>query len=227
MINYLADPAILRPYVPPGTELDSWNGKTLISMVGFLFLRTRVLGLPIPWHTDFEEVNLRFYVRRRGPEGWRRGVVFIKELVPKPAIALVAQTLYHENYVAVSMGHILQRSNLPQLPQVTAAYRWWGDKRWNGLQVVSHGEVQPIIDGSEEEFIAEHYWGYAAQPDGGCVEYGVEHPRWRVWQVSHSHLDCDAAYLYGPEFADPLRQPPSSAFLAEGSAVVVRQGVRI
>ena len=227
MLNYPVEPAILRPYVPPGTELDSWNGQTFVSMVGFLFLQTRVLGLPIPWHTDFEEVNLRFYVRRRGPEGWRRGVVFIKELVPKPAIALVAQTLYHENYHAVPMSHTLQRSSLPHLPEVTATYRWWGDRRWNGLEVITAGEAQPMASGSEAEFIAEHYWGYAAQPDGGCVEYGVEHPRWRIWPVSHSRLDCDAAYLYGPEFAQPLGQHPSSAFLAEGSAIVVRQGVRI
>ncbi|HEX8362069.1 MAG TPA: DUF2071 domain-containing protein, partial [Longimicrobium sp.] len=80
MLNYEADPAALRPLVPAGTELDAWGGTTYVSMVGFLFLRTRVLGIPIPFHQDFEEVNLRFYVRRRGPEGWRRGVVFVREI---------------------------------------------------------------------------------------------------------------------------------------------------
>ncbi len=66
MLNYEIDPVILRPFVPSGTELDSWNGKTYVSIVGFLFLKTRVRGLAIPFHQNFEEINLRFYVRRLG-----------------------------------------------------------------------------------------------------------------------------------------------------------------
>src|SRR5262245_20887686 len=99
MINYEVDPEILHPYIPGGTELDQWQGRTFVSVVGFLFLRTRVLGLTIPFHHNFEEVNLRFYVRRRAIEGWRRGVVFIREIVPRWAIAAVAREFYNENYV--------------------------------------------------------------------------------------------------------------------------------
>src|SRR5262245_60741200 len=110
MLNYEIDPAALRARVPAGTELDSWNGKTFVSLVGFRVLRTRVLGVPVLFHRSsigkgisrtswgsFEEVNLRFYVRRRAPEGWRRGVVFVKEIVPKAAVAAVARWVYNEN----------------------------------------------------------------------------------------------------------------------------------
>ena len=107
MLNYEIDPAILHTYLPRRTELDSWNGKTFVSMVGFLFLKTRVLGLPIPFHQNFEEINLRFYVRRKTEEGWRRGVVFIKEIVPRAAIALTARWLYNENYVALPTGNVI------------------------------------------------------------------------------------------------------------------------
>ncbi len=227
MLNYEIEPERLLPYLPAGTELDSWNGKTFVSMVGFLFLHTRVMGLPIPLHTDFEEVNLRFYVRRRGPEGWRRGVVFIKEIVPKPAIATVARVVYNENYVALPMRHILQQDLSAPPLRLSVEYAWRFDRRWHSLHVQTQGEPQPMTAGSEEEFIAEHYWGYAAQPDGSCVEYQVEHPPWRIWQVSACALECDAAALYGPEFAACLQAAPSSAFLAEGSAVEVRQGVKI
>src|SRR5215470_635533 len=99
MLNYEIDPTLLQPLVPPGTELDSWNGQSFITLVGFLFARTRVLGVPIPLHRNFEEVNLRFYVRRQAPDGWRRAVVFIQELVPRSAIAWVARSFYCENYV--------------------------------------------------------------------------------------------------------------------------------
>lgn len=227
MINYQVDPQILQPFVPAGTELDSWDGKTFVSMVGFLFLNTKVLGLPIPFHTDFEEVNLRFYVRRKGPEGWRRGVVFVKELVPKTAIAAVARSVYNEKYDALPMRHTLERSAAICNPYIMAEYGWQVNKNWNYLRVKTAGTVQPITDGSEEEFIAEHYWGYSSQPDGGCVEYQVEHPRWQIWQVSESELFCDVALLYGPQFVEPLGASASSAFLAEGSLVAVRRGVRI
>jgi hypothetical protein len=227
MLNYPIEPARLQPYVPTGTELDAWNGQTFISVVGFMFLHTHVLGLPIPLHTDFEEVNLRFYVRRRGPEGWRRGVVFIKEIVPKPAIATVARMVYNENYIALPMRHTLEQDLTAPPLRLLVEYAWRFNGRWHNLQVQTQGEPQPMAAGSEEEFIAEHYWGYAAQKDGGCVEYQVEHPRWNIWSVSQCALDCDAAALYGPEFADSLQAAPSSALLADGSVVGVRRGVRI
>jgi uncharacterized protein YqjF (DUF2071 family) len=226
MLNYEIDPAVLLPYVPRGTELDTWNGKTFVSVVGFLFLKTRVLGIPIPFHTDFEEVNLRFYVRRRSEDGWRRGVVFVKEIVPKMAIATVARLVYNENYVALPMRHTLERTASATGVDVLAEYGWRLGEQWDYLRVKTHGQPEPLISGSEEEFITEHYWGYAAQKDGGGVEYRVEHPSWRVWQVSEYELSCDVSRLYGDAFVGALQTQPSSAFLAEGSRVVVRQGVR-
>lgn len=222
MLNYEIDPTLLHPLVPHGTELDSWSGKAFVSMVGFLFLNTRVLGVPIPFHVNFEEVNLRFYVRHKGKEGWRRGVVFIKEIVPKPAIATAARVIYNENYVATPMRHIIAQDE----SGLAIEYGWRFGERWHQLAVKTQDDPQLPVPGSEEEFITEHYWGYAAQRDGGSMEYRVEHPPWRVWQVSEHHFESDVAGLYGQPFVDPLRTGPSSAFLAEGSAVIVRRGVR-
>lgn len=225
MLNYEIDPALLQPYLPAGTELDFRNGLTYVSMVGFMFLNTKVLGVSIPFHINFEEVNLRFYVRRRGPEGWRRGVTFIKEIVPKPAIALVANWVYNENYVSMPMQHVIDADADSQI--MTASYMWRFKGEWHKLWVQTQGEAQPLTPGSEEEFIAEHYWGYAAQRDGGCIEYQVEHPPWRVWSVMAHGFTCDVAALYDPVFTEVLQAPPTSVFLAEGSAVSVRQGVRV
>ena len=224
MLNYEVDPALLRPLVPAGTELDAWDGVTYASVVGFLFLRTRVLGIPIPFHRDFEELNLRFYVRRRGPEGWRRGVVFVKEIVPKRAIAAVARWVYNENYVALPMRH---RIGLTGEAGGMLEYGWKHRGRWGSLRAAVRGPAQPLEAGSEAEFITEHYWGYAAQRGGGCVEYQVEHPRWNVWRADTATLDCDVAALYGADFAKALAGPPRSALVADGSPVVVRRGRRI
>lgn len=224
MLNFEINPAIVEPYVPAGTVLDAWNGRYYVSMVAFMFLNTRVMGVPIPFHRNFEEINLRFYVRREADEGIRRGVVFVKEIVPRRAIAFVARTVYHENYVAMPTRHDLKFDG--DVPW-DASYGWRYKGNWNGIDLKTDGDSILPSAGSEEEFITEHYWGYAAQPDGSTVEYEVEHPPWRVWTARERRLTCDVEALYGKEFAGTLSQEPTSAFLAEGSAVTVRRGVRI
>lgn len=225
MLNYQIEPGLLARHVPSGTELDDWNGKTFVSMVGFLFQKTSVLGMPALFHRNFEEVNLRFYVRRRTLEGWRRGVVFVKEIVPKRLIAWVARVVYNEAYVALPMRHTVH------LPDADAAgtfrYEWLNDQQWSALQVRVVGEPALAAPDSEEAFITEHYWGYCRQRDGGTVEYQVEHPRWRVWRGTEPRFECDVAKFYGAEFSKALSGPISSAFVADGSEVVVRRGRRI
>lgn len=225
MLSYEVDPAVLQPLVPRGTELDPWNGRTFASVVGFRFLDTKVLGIPVPFHRDFEELNLRFYVRREAEDGWRRGVVFVKEIVPRRAIAWIARTVYNEQYISLPMRHRI-REPLPAGPG-SAAYEWRHGGRWNRLAVELHGSPSIPADDSEETFITEHYWGYARQRDGGTVEYRVEHPRWPVWRAAEPKLDCEIGRLYGPMFEPFLQGTPSSAFVAEGSEVVVRRGVRL
>jgi len=225
MLNYEVDPRVLAPLLPAGTELDVWQGRHLVSLVGFRFLDTRVLGVPIPFHRDFEEVNLRFYVRRRGPEGWRRGVVFVKEIVPRWAIAWVARTLYNENYVALPMGHRVVPPEAGVAGRAEYSWRLAGA----GYTLAARLEGAPAVPaaGSEEEFITEHYWGYAAQRDGSSLEYQVEHPQWAVWAASEPTFAGDAGALYGAAFAPFLQGLPVSAFAAVGSPIVVRKGVRI
>ena len=227
MLNFEVDPAVVRPLVPAGTELDAWRGRTFVSLVGFLFLNTRVLGIGIPLHRDFEEVNLRFYVRRRTTEGWRRAVVFVKELVPRTAIAMAARVFYGENYVALPMNHHVAVTGEGAGAVRQVSYRWWFEGRPNEIRVTARGEAAAIADGSESEFITEHYWGYAHQRRGSTLEYQVEHPRWRAWTALEARVECDTARLYGERFARYLKEPPASAFLADGSEVRVFKGVRL
>lgn len=225
MLNYEIHPSSLRERIPAGCELDLWFGRAFVSVVGFRFLRTRVLGIPVPFHRNFEEVNLRFYVRRKADGTWRRGVVFIKELVPRSAIALVARKIYGENYFALPMRHSIDRAVGDGSTRL--AYEWHRSGNWEGLSINFSGPPTTPSDEAEETFITEHYWGYSRQRDGTTVEYQVEHPRWRVWRAASSDLSCDAAELYGPEFADALSGSPSTAFVADGSPIVVRGGRRL
>ena len=225
MLNYEVDPGLLLPFVPAGTELDRWKGKIFASLVGFRFLKTKLLGfLPIPMHSNFEEVNLRFYVRRRVGGEVRRGVVFIREMVPRRAIAFVARTFYKENYVALPMAHEIRSAGDNRL---RVAYRWRSENCWSEMSLETDGNSELPQEGSTEQFITEHYWGYSAPPGGGCVEYRVTHPSWRVWQVRGAAFEGDAEKLSGKEMATVLEGKPQSAFLAEGSGVTVMRGRRL
>jgi uncharacterized protein YqjF (DUF2071 family) len=227
MLSYEVDPRLLASRVPRGTELDAFGGRTFASIVGFRFLRTRVLGVAIPGHRDFEELNLRFYVARDAPDGLRRGVAFVKEIVPRRAVAWVARRLYNENYVALPMRHDVVPPDPASRARGRARYEWRLGGAWNRVAAEFEGAPALPQAGSQEEFVTEHYWGYVGQSDGGTIEYRVEHPRWRVWNAAASELHCDLATLYGPELAEALSVPPASAFVAEGSEVLVRFGNRI
>lgn len=224
MLNYEVDPRLLREYVPPGTELDSHGGRTLVSLVGFQFLRTRLFGVfTVPFHTNFEEVNLRFYVRRRENGDVRRGVVFIREIVPKRAVAMLARLAYGENYDRYPMRHRVTSDGWTK----SAEYEWRVASGWARLHSEAAGEPAHPAEGSIEQFVTEHYWGYSAQRNRGSVGYHVTHPQWRVWKSLRAGFEGDGTEIYGSEFGATLQRPPDSAFIADGSPVVVFAAKRV
>ncbi|PTR00993.1 hypothetical protein C8P68_101223 [Mucilaginibacter yixingensis] len=224
MINYEVDPDILMPYLPPGTELDFWQGKALVSMVGFLFHQTKVINVSWPLHTNFEEVNLRFYVRYFDGTEWKRGAVFVSEIVPKPMIALIANNLYKEHYRALPMRHTITPTDANHTQYL---YEWKLNGRWNKLGATINNTRKPIQSGSAEEFIFDHYWGYNKLSDSETMEYQVEHISWNTGDATDYIFDADVTSLYGPAFEPWLKREPVSVFFADGSDIAVRMGEKI
>ena len=219
MLNYPVPPEILIPYLPKGTELDLFQGKALVSVVGFLFNNTKVFGIRWPFHTNFEEVNLRFYVKRFNGKEWKRGVAFISEIVPKHMIAWMANALYNEHYSRMPMKHQAHLEN----DFLQLNYEWQNKLQWNSLKVKALNRPSPIEAYSAEEFIFEHYWGYNQLNKNTLIEYGVEHPSWEVYPVTYYELNADIARLYGTEFVPYLLKEPHSIMLAKGSSVTIRK----
>lgn len=223
LANYAVAPSVLQPFVPEGTELDTWNGRCYVSLVGFMFLNTRIKGIAIPFHSNFEEVNLRFYVKRIMPEGSiRRGVTFIKEIVPKAAISIVANTVYKEPYETMPMRHSWKEAD----GMLDIQYEWKKEK-WHSLRVLAASIAEPIAAGSEAEFITEHYWGYTKTGKKRASEYPVEHPRWEIYPVKEYAVNVNFGKVYGAEFGFLSNEKPVSVMLAEGSGIVVRSGTKM
>jgi len=223
LANYAVDPNILKPYLPAGTELDIWNDTCYVSVVGFLFNEVKVKGFSIPGHTTFPEVNLRFYVRRFENGEWKRGVVFIKELVPKALISITANILYKENYQTRPMRH--QWDFLENEQRIE--YEWKVNNHWNFLRVRAGIEPIDIKEGSEAEFITEHYWGYTKVSATTASEYEVKHPRWKVYRMHNLNFSFSTKELFGEAFVPYLETKPTSIFLAEGSEIKVMGGKKI
>lgn len=223
MANYVIDPALLKTYLPYNTELDSFNGNHYVSLVGFMFENVKVRGIAFPFHTNFEEVNLRFYVRYKENNVWKRGVVFMKEIVPRRMISFIANTLYGENYRTHKMKHAYTETQ----NALHINYEWKVGKTWNHINCIAEKNPGKITEGSAEEFITEHYWGYTFINKQRTGVYEVMHPKWRIHKVNSYDIVCDTKQLYGAAFEATLNQQPQSVFLAEGSAVQVMKGNKI
>ena len=219
MANYVVEPELLQNRVPKGTSVDFHEGRCFVSLVGFMFVDTRVLGIPIPFHINFEEVNLRYYVKRETNNEIRRGVCFVKEIVPRFAITTVARTMYGEPYETWKMSHAQNEKEL--------TYAWSKDGVKNRIQVEIAENLGVPIENSEGEFIIEHYWGYTMRGETRTDEYKVEHPKWELFNVNYAEIDVDFGKTYGKEFAFLSDRQPKSILLAKGSAIAVYKGEKL
>jgi uncharacterized protein YqjF (DUF2071 family) len=225
MFNYEIDDSILQKILPPYTEIDRWEGKAIVSIVGFLFNNTKVLGIKWPGFDDFEEVNLRYYLKYFDGVEWRRGVGFVSEIVPQSLVANIANLFYNEHYSTAKMSHSIAVKD----DELQVKYYWQQKKgQPNFMHLNAGSKLYDIAVGSEEEFIFEHYFGYTQSNASNTIEYSLKHPRWQVYRVNESELFCDVEQLYGSEFNPFITGvKPRSVFLARGSDVSVQLPRRI
>lgn len=219
MANYEVAPELLEKRLPKGVSLDFFDGKCFVSLVGFMFLDTRVLGIPVPFHVNFEEVNLRFYVKRETEAETKRGVVFVKEIVPRLAIAKVADLVYGEPYECWKMSHTRTAKEV--------GYTWEKNGHRNSILVETGKNLGVPAENSNGEFIIEHYWGYTKRGENRTDEYKVEHPKWELFEINYAEIDVDFGAVYGEEFDFLSDKQPDSIFMAKGSEIAVYKGAKI
>lgn len=216
MSNYEVDPAILKPYMPKGLELDFYEGKTYVSLVGFMFKKTSLFGVPIPFFGSFEEINLRFYVQRIEGKKIKKGVVFINETVPFKIVALLANKLYKEHYISIPTKNSIYVKEHKHID-----FKWKMNDKWNSLTVKSDINQYKIEPFSIEEFIFERYFGFTKLSPSRSQEYRIQHPKWNTNKILNYTVDCDFNTMYGESFSHLTNHEPNSIIMAEGSLVSV------
>jgi uncharacterized protein YqjF (DUF2071 family) len=218
MANYEINADVLIPYLPQGVELDFYNNKTYVSLVGFMFKQTSLFNIPIPFLGTFEEINLRFYVVRKEGNTIKRGVVFINETVPYKPVAWLANKLYKEHYTAVPTKNSISISDDIK----TIKYEWKIKNSWNHLAVNASASKTNMQANSMEEFIFEHYYGYTKLNQQQSQEYRINHARWFTNEVKNFSVDCDFSSMYGNNFSFLKHLQPNSVIIAEGSPVTIK-----
>jgi uncharacterized protein len=230
MLNFQVPADLIARLAPRGTEPDLFDGVAYASVVGFMFRDARVVGLAAPGHGRFEEVNLRYYVTREVGGEVRRGVVFAREIAPRPIVAAVARWIYNESYVTRRMRNEVQLASATLSAGDRVGYAWRTGRRqachWNRLGACAATAPRLPAAGSLEEFIVEHYWAYVRGRDGATWEYRVAHRPWRIAPATDVVWDCDVAATYDSPLAPYLAARPEMAMIADGSPVQVFRGLR-
>jgi uncharacterized protein YqjF (DUF2071 family) len=213
-VTYAVDAALLLPHVPPGAEIDELEGSPRVSVVAFGFRHTRVRGIAVPGHVTFPEINLRFYVRLGG----ERAVVFIREFVSRPAIALVARLRYNEPYRTIRMRETVIAPGVG--PDARLGVRHcFGPRHRHRLEAWADPIAREPDGASPEYWLTHHDVGLGTARDGRTQSYRVEHPVWPLHEVHDLRVDVDFAALYGRPWRFLAETRPSHVTLAAGSAV--------
>ncbi|HKE19548.1 MAG TPA: DUF2071 domain-containing protein [Kofleriaceae bacterium] len=228
-MTFAIDPRALRGLVPVGTEIDTFDdGRAPLSMVALRFDDSRVLGLPIPFARSYDQVALRFYVRRwLGGDRWRRGTVPVIEFVPVSALVSAGHVLYGEAYERRPVTSRVRPPDPGTNRGGRAVYRWRTDRSIHRLAVDFSGELHLPAPDSREAFLVERYWGYLARHADLTSEVRVDHPPWRIWSAAEGHLTAEVPQLFGDRFARALASPPVSVVVAEGSRLELHRPITL
>jgi len=218
IISYKIDPALLNSQMPPGMEADTIDGNAFVSLVAFDFMDTKVKGMKVPFHVNFPEINLRFYVKNKE----KRGVVFIREFVPRTFIAIFANAFYNENYRAVKMSSHIEKNGRIFLNHTLNIK---GEK----YEINVEAENKPYMPevGSIEHFFKEHEWGFGTSKYNDVFIYKVEHPFWEVFQVIKFEHNFDFSAIYGEKWKKLNNETPFNIAFAKGSPVKVFSGEKL
>lgn len=223
VISFEIDPKILRSYVPPKTEIDSFEGATFVSLMARVCKNVKPYGWPIVFAKSVEQVQLRFYVKRQTAEGYRRGVCLIRDYVPSKKVSLFLNWMFKHRFNQVRIQRESKNFDkaLPDaMPEVE--YRWETGDVWNHVKVKARSEMRKQEKETKESFVLDHHFGYTVR-EGKTYEFFVEYNPWALWDAKSGSFECDTEQVFGRHFVRALKQRPASVFLARGSEVIIHK----
>jgi uncharacterized protein YqjF (DUF2071 family) len=223
-VNFHVDEKILQPLVPPGLELDNFNGEAYVSLVAMMLKGAKVWGLPFSIVPSSAELSLRFYVKHTHADGVEKGTCLIKDYVAGSTAAWFLESQFQSTFSKLKMKQTASGFAKGETPEVE--YQWKVDERWNKLRVRARSRIKKTSEGTKVGFILDHF-NYYGRHNGRTLAYRVERPRWDVWDAAQANFTCDVQRLFGKSFVRPLAKRPASVFVTSGSPVTIFKPVVI
>jgi uncharacterized protein len=188
----------LRPFIPKRLEIDTFAGKAWIAVTPFTIWNARpVFTPPLPWLSDFHELNVRTYVHLDGVPG-----VWFFSLDANSLVAvLAARTFFHLPYHHAQID-LRQEDN-------TIFYRAKREDQsvaaeFNSVWRIENKLIHAVPD-TLEFFLVERYCLYTAHAEK-LYRGRIFHPTWPLQTaelVSYQSTMIQAQGLPGPN-GDPL-----------------------
>ena len=208
--------AVLRPHLPAGLELETFDGSAWLGVVPFRMARTRLRWLPpVPTTHTFPEINLRTYVRAGG----RSGVWFFSLDAASRLAVESARLGFGLPYFAARMACrrdgecVHYHSERTDWRGPAASFR--GD--WRPV-----GSFAPAVRGTLLHFLVERYCMFVSRR-GRLMCGEVAHAPWQLAAAEVRLEANDMTRLLGCE----LLGPPVSALVAAPLDVVAWSLARV
>ena len=227
VINFEIDPKLLRNFIPPKTELDFFNETSFVTLMARACKNVKPYGWPIVFAKSIDQILLRFYVKRKVGDTWRRGVCLIRDYLPKRKASFFLNWMFKHSFTQVPIKRTSSNfeSGLPtQLP--TVEYQWTTGDYVNHIKVNARSQMRQQEQETKESFVLDHHYGYTVK-EGKTYEYYVEYSPWAMWDAQSGSFDCDTENVFGRPFVRALKQRPASVFLARGSDVIIYRPTEI
>lgn len=164
-------PSDIQPLIPPGLELDTFDGQAWIAVVPFFMSDIHARSMPpFPGLSRMAELNVRTYVTRDGKPG-----VYFFSLDAASVIAVtVARLTYHLPYFYAKMN-VERRGNDVHY----TSRRLYKEMQAEYLGVYAPtGDLYQSTPGNLDHFLTERYCLYTADTKGRILRGEIHHAPW-------------------------------------------------
>ncbi|PNY82817.1 DUF2071 domain-containing protein [Deinococcus koreensis] len=175
-MHWPVDARHLAATLPPGLELDTFQGQAWLGVVPFRMSGVAPRFLPdVPGVSDFPELNLRTYVRPSRQQDGEGGVWFYSLDAAQPLAVRLARTLFHLPYFDARMW-VSHAAGVTRYASLRTHRHAPGGRFAGAYRAVGAPLAAP--EGSLEHWLTHRLYLYSADASGRLYRGRIHHEAW-------------------------------------------------